>query len=150
MPKITLLGSATFSIALCVSLLLWGMGTVRVAAAESLAALAGSHVIVQMIKRFTGRQRPYLALSGVRTLASLWTDHSFPSGHTAAAFSLAAGFTHHFPLLEPALFGMAGLVGISRLYLGQHYPTDVLIGAILGTLAVELIHYLKYFSWLTG
>lgn len=150
MPKITILGSATFSIALCMSLMTWGMGAFRVVAAELLAALAGSQMIVQIIKRFTGRQRPYLALSGVKTLSSLWTDHSFPSGHTAAAFCVAAGFIHHFPALNPALFGIAGLVGISRLYLGQHYPTDVLIGAILGTLAAELTQYLALFSWLAG
>jgi undecaprenyl-diphosphatase len=147
MPKITIMGSATFSVVMCLLFLAVGTGTHQKAAAESLLALGGSQLIVYIIKRMAGRQRPYLALPDVRTISSLFTDHSFPSGHTAAAFSLAVAFVLHFPAYEFVLFAIAGLVGISRLYLGQHYPTDVLIGAVLGSLSSILVHQLALFSW---
>ncbi|KKM10551.1 hypothetical protein SY88_12800 [Clostridiales bacterium PH28_bin88] len=147
MPKLTALGGATVSVALCVLLWLWGVGATKVAAAEAMTALTGSHALARVMKRVAARRRPYLVLPEVRTISSLWTDHSFPSGHTAAAFSLAAGFALNFPPLALSLVSVAGLIGISRMYLGQHYPTDVLFGAFLGTVSAAWVHYLTIFSY---
>jgi len=63
------------------------------------------------------------------------SNYSFPSGHTSAAFSLAtsmAFINHKWYVVVPA-FSWAALVGYSRMYLGVHYPTDVIAGAIVGT-----------------
>lgn len=150
MPKITALGGATVSVALCVLLWLWGVGATKVAAAEAMTALTGSHVLARVMKKFAARRRPYQVLPEVRIVPPLWIDHSFPSGHTTAAFSLAAGFAFNFPPLALILISLAGLIGISRLYLGQHYPTDVFVGAILGTVSAAWVHYLTIFSWLVG
>ena len=57
---------------------------------------------------------------------------SFPSGHTASAFAFATAVTAEFPLLAVPLFGLATLVGYSRVHTGVHYPTDVIAGATLG------------------
>jgi membrane-associated phospholipid phosphatase len=62
------------------------------------------------------------------------TNYSFPSGHTSAAFSLAtsmAFINHKWYVVVPA-FSWAALVGYSRMYLGVHYPTDVIAGAFIG------------------
>ncbi len=81
----------------------------------------------------------------MRTISTLWKDYSFPSGHTAAAFSVAAIFALNFPAVMYNLAGLAALVGVSRMYMGQHYPTDVAIGALLGAGSGAFIHYLRFF-----
>ena len=68
-------------------------------------------------------------------------DYSFPSGHTAASFSIATTIALNMPRLAIFVFVIAIIVGISRVYLGVHYPTDVAAGIILGTLPALLVHY---------
>ena len=60
------------------------------------------------------------------------TSSSFPSGHTASAFSFATAMTSDTPWLALPLFGVASLVGYSRVHAGVHYPSDVIAGCVLG------------------
>ncbi len=62
----------------------------------------------------------------------LYDDRSFPSGHTQAAFGTAAYLSLVYPVLSPLLLGLAALVGLSRIYLGVHFPLDVAAGAAIG------------------
>ena len=80
------------------------------------------------------RPRPCQALQGVRLLVGCSDTFSFPSNHATNAFALAAFFAVYFRRLAIPLFFLAALVGYSRIYLGVHYPTDVLGGAVLGLL----------------
>jgi YegS/Rv2252/BmrU family lipid kinase len=57
---------------------------------------------------------------------------SFPSGHSASAFAFATAATRELPLVGPVLFPLAGAVAYSRVYLGVHYPSDVVLGSVLG------------------
>jgi undecaprenyl-diphosphatase len=59
---------------------------------------------------------------------------SFPSGHTMVAFSVGTVIALHFPLLAPALGVVALGIAVSRVVLGLHYLSDVVVGALLGTL----------------
>ena len=59
-------------------------------------------------------------------------DHSFPSGHTTAIFSVLTPFVFHLPSLALPLLALGSLVALSRIYLGHHYPSDVLVGVLLG------------------
>ena len=99
--------------------------------AIGLAAAFGA-IASQVIKRQVRRKRPFLHPKAPTPLASIPDPWSFPSGHTSTAFSVTAMlWTVNSSLLWPfALFAL--LVGWSRIYLGVHYPTDVLMGAILG------------------
>ena len=69
-------------------------------------------------------------------------NDSFPSGHSAFAFTMATIMSHQYPKLRIPLYLMAVGTGFSRVYLGRHYPSDVLVGAIIGTLVgVQIIHF---------
>jgi len=87
------------------------------------------------IKNVVARIRPYEVIEGLTRIVSEQSDYSFPSGHTAHSF--AVGIVVFIML--PKCFGiptlcLSVLMGLSRLYVGVHYPTDVLGGAIIGTI----------------
>ncbi|WP_347549204.1 phosphatase PAP2 family protein [Pseudalkalibacillus hwajinpoensis] len=101
-------------------------------AIQSAFALALSHMPVHLIKKHYPRHRPYLAMPDTKMLVYPLKDHSFPSGHTTASFSVLTPFILHVPSLSLPLATLACLVGMSRIYLGHHYPSDVLAGILLG------------------
>lgn len=86
------------------------------------------------IKTLVKRDRP--AINDPSFIAVInENNYSFPSGHTSEAFSMATSLSIKYPrwyIVVPA-FAYAGLAGYSRLYLGVHYPTDVLAGAVVGS-----------------
>ena len=78
------------------------------------------------------RDRPFEVVSGVHQRISPSDQFSFPSGHTAAAFVIATLIRHFFPSLLVPVYLWAFLMGVSRIYLGVHYPTDILAGLVIG------------------
>lgn len=86
-----------------------------------------------ILKNLVARVRPYEVIEGLLPLIRRPWDYSFPSGHTGSSFAAAWVFYRKLPKRFgiPALV-LAGLIGLSRLYLGVHYPTDVLFGIISG------------------
>ncbi|HEY5118847.1 MAG TPA: phosphatase PAP2 family protein [Anaerolineales bacterium] len=94
-------------------------------------------LLVETIKALTDRARPFLALEGTRIIGWRERDRSFPSGHTAQTFFLATLLSHRFALGiggTAALYAIAVIVGFTRIYVGVHYPRDVIGGAVLGCL----------------
>lgn len=134
---VTYLGGAACSLAAAVIPLLVAHGGFAAAARHATTALIGSHVAVQLVKRTVGRPRP--SSLGVSSLVDDPDRFSFPSGHSAAAMSVAAAYALAFPVLAIPLIVLALHVGLSRVFLGVHYPGDVLIGQLIAVLTVLVV-----------
>jgi undecaprenyl-diphosphatase len=128
--RITHLGGATITIAAAALMLASPSPAWNAAGRRAAFALAGSPLCVQLLKRSISRRRPELPV-GIQSLVEAPDCFSFPSGHAAAAMSLALGAALALPTAAPWLLALGVLVGVSRCYLGVHYPGDVLAGWIL-------------------
>lgn len=107
-----------------------------VEARRFLACLALAFVVERSLyfalKKICRRDRPPVAL-GINSFIIPSDQFSFPSGHTSAAFLMAVMLGWLWPNLLPELLAWATLVGMSRVILGVHFPTDTLVGALMGT-----------------
>lgn len=92
-------------------------------------------LISQPLKRLCCRRRPSSGIGGFAALAENPDVFSFPSGHTAVAFAVAAAFAGQAGLLGGLALALAVGIGVSRVYLGAHYPLDVAAGVLVGTVA---------------
>lgn len=121
-----------------------------IAALAAIFFLAGDHLsayglilgaltlwlVVETVKLLVHRRRPFIRLTQARIVGRRAIGRSFPSGHTSQAFFMAtllAGYFHAGVWAVCLLYMTALLVGITRMYVGAHYPRDVLAGAILGS-----------------
>lgn len=117
---------------------------------QNIGALVINTVVTQGLKYAINRERPYEKYPAVIYPYQIDNDPSFPSGHTSTAFATATTLSIHFKkwyVVVPA-YTWAASVGYARMYLGEHYPTDVLAGAIIGTGSAFLSNWItkKYFQ----
>ncbi|MBI3343095.1 phosphatase PAP2 family protein [Candidatus Gottesmanbacteria bacterium] len=102
-------------------------------------------LIEQIIKPLIARPRPTFEMGAI-ILGNTLPDFSFPSGHATIAWALAVVLAYKEPKWKTFFFILAFLISFSRMYIGKHYPLDVLFGALLGwgigriTLLVMHVH----------
>jgi undecaprenyl-diphosphatase len=127
------LGSAAFTVICTLSIALFAeQPWVRIGW-QSFTALSVSHLIAVVVKKTAQRQRPYLVLANTNVVIKPLPDHSFPSGHTTAAFSTLVPFLFVAPGIAYLAIPLPILVGFTRIYLGVHYPSDCIAGFLIGT-----------------
>ncbi len=128
----TQIGSMGFAALLAVSAYAWGN---RRFAIELTLGTLTLWLLVELIKALTDRARPFNLLRETRVIGWRAPGLSFPSGHTAQTFFVMALSISSFQLplgIAAVLYGIAALVAFTRVYVGAHYPRDVIAGAILG------------------
>lgn len=133
MEVFTQIGNGVFAVLLAGAFYLSGQ---RTFAFQFVLGTFTLWLTVEAIKLLIGRKRPFYVLTTARIVGNKAMGYSFPSGHTSQAFYLATILSQNFELPWYGVLGLyllAVLTGITRIYLGAHYPKDVIAGAFLGT-----------------
>lgn len=127
-------------------LLLCRKSTRRLGVASAIAMLLGLICTNLVLKNLFLRPRPYTVVEGLVPLLTSADPNSFPSGHTTAAFAagIAWAGTSDKRAVKWIAVIQAVCMGLSRLYVGVHYPSDVLAGMVIGTACALLsLYFLK-------
>jgi undecaprenyl-diphosphatase len=127
------LGDGSLWGATAAGFLVFGGPQTRWAVAAAALAITVSVRLFMAVKNMIGRPRPFVTWQNLRCLLQPPDRFSFPSGHTMTAFAAATVYALLIPGAALFFLPLATLIGLSRIFLGCHYPTDVLVGALLGS-----------------
>ena len=117
----------------------------------ALVAFLCSDIVTAILKHLICEPRPFATLDNVRLLITETDPLSFPSGHTTSTLSFVTFFVlnmkelaeKHYKIIDAALILFAVLIPFSRMYVGVHYPGDVLAGAVIGILGAWIVNRYK-------
>ena len=149
MERLTWLGEGAVDIGILAVLGLAGWwrrdGGLRTRGMVGAATVAGAGVLDQVLKNTLCRARPSAPDAGAfftnfPCFPAKYAYASFPSGHATTAFAAAVLLTLWYPRWAGVWLGLAVLVGLSRVVLGSHFPSDVLVGALLGSAVALVVH----------
>ena len=135
------LGDGVFWYSLMILLLVLEGARAVIPVVHMLLAGGTCTLLYKWLKRKISRPRPFQVNPDIACMAAPLDRFSFPSGHTLHAVAFSVVVTAYYPALGWIVFPFTGLVAISRLVLGLHYPSDVLAGAAIG-LAVSWLSFL--------
>lgn len=107
-------------------------------------AVAVPGLVVTIVKRLIGRARPYMEAGPFEFVPFGWSAAyaSLPSGHGTTSFAAAFALASLFPRWRVSLWCLAGLIAASRVIVGAHFPSDVIAGAVIGTLGALAVRNL--------
>jgi undecaprenyl-diphosphatase len=130
-------------IVICILLLIY-KPTRPIGIIATVTLLVSAGICNGLLKQIVNRTRPYDAIEELRLIAKKPHDSSFPSGHSNASFAVACAITWCLTKKRKwvgvILIVIAALIAFSRLYVGAHYPTDVIVGVLLGIICSIVIY----------
>ena len=103
----------------------------RAGMATAVASLAAAYIVQTRMKPIFRRVRPFVNREA-RVVGVRPADDSFPSGHTASSFAAATALSLFYPRAAPLAYSLATAVGVSRVHLGVHFPSDAAVGGVVG------------------
>lgn len=109
-----------------------GKKHLKVTALILLFAFTVARYCYKAVKIFVHRPRPFHDLNDVNLVMGSKDGFSFPSGHATTSFCIATVIAMRYPKLSYPAFILATLVALSRPYIGVHYPSDILVGSLIG------------------
>jgi undecaprenyl-diphosphatase len=116
-----------------VACLPWLGGPVGTSAAVRMVGVGIVNIVLyKIVKRWIARPRPFRSCPGIRECARSLDEFSFPSGHTLHSVACSVILTAYYPMLALIVWPFTILVAVSRVVLGLHYPSDVIVGALIG------------------
>lgn len=138
-PSLKFMSQSTYALSMAIPTTVYGIGLIKRDSAIRRKGLyiGGSMAVATALtlgmKYTINRERPYKTYPDIINLTNE-TSPAFPSGHTSLAFATATSFTFAYPKWYVAIpsFAWASSVGYSRMHLGVHYPSDVVVGALVG------------------
>ncbi len=133
MTGFTQIGSAITALGIALLLFVFNL---RRLSYEFILGTLSLWMVVELAKFLIYRSRPFIRLTQARIVGNRAIGRSFPSGHTSQVFFMATLTAQYFHVniwIAVLLYLVAFLVGVTRMYVGAHYPRDVLAGAILGS-----------------
>ena len=140
-------------IVICILLLIY-KPTRPIGIIATVTLLVSAGICNGLLKQIVNRTRPYDAIEELRLIAKKPHDSSFPSGHSNASFAVACAITWCLTKKRKwvgvILIVIAALIAFSRLYVGAHYPTDVLAGVLLGMMCSRVTYLIlrrKVLGW---
>lgn len=155
MPIFTHFGGFKFLLLILIAILLYAKisrrETLKKVTIIALAALLFSDAIAIVLKHVVHEPRPFMTLDNVHLLITEDDLNSFPSGHTTSTIAVVTAFVlnmkelvkKHYLIIDIALIIFAILIPFSRMYVGVHYPGDILAGTILGLFGALIINHFK-------
>ncbi len=130
---------------IAIAILLLLFKRTRVAGIDMILALAVTFVLNDFVfKPLVLRPRPWVAIEGFESLIKHPSGTSFPSGHSVTSFACATAMTRDLGKKAGWIFILAALIALSRPYLGVHFITDILAGALIGTLGAALVVWVRH------
>ncbi len=124
--------------------IIWYIFSRKKIALLGIGSMAASGIITQILKKIFARPRPLAVLTSVHTFGNAFKCSSFPSGHATTIFAAATILAFSYKKFAPFFYLLAFAVSYSRVYLGMHWPSDVIAGGIIGYATSKL--FLKYFN----
>ncbi len=154
MPIITHFGGFEFLLLILIAILLYAHlknnGTLRKIIFLTLIAFLFADVITFILKHLIHEPRPFVSLNNVNLLIVENDLLSFPSGHTTSTFAFVSflvlnmkELSKNYKIINVCLIIFAIIIPFSRMYVGVHYPGDVLAGAVIGIFSAFIVNHFK-------
>jgi undecaprenyl-diphosphatase len=119
-----------YAIIVCLPIATGAVGTS--ASVRMIGVGAVNLVLYRIVKRWIARPRPYRTCPGICARSRALDDCSFPSGHTLHSVAFSLILTVYYPISALFVWPLTILIALSRIVLGLHYPSDVIVGALIG------------------